>query len=869
MSGYSHEMSFQDFVSTFYDLVLLAGKCAITNDFLQARCERDWQTAAIYLLRFIHITKEILNNMGVEVPNVMCEVENKELVLEETVVFSDRKVFIKQAMYDHLQQLSYRIRIINIVKIQRHVRVKCFQRKNAPSTLKALSLTSSSLAFFANVKFSKILKETNARIVIQRFIRTALLYLRARRRLYLIVKVQARCRGNLVRQGLRKRTEYAVQLVQCRWKRFVHRNKFMRKWAAVKMIQKYWRMIKTKLELRRQEKIVISIQRRWRWQRTVRKEIKRLESVQLNDPAKQGAVKKEFLDTLDERLAKDPLYLINLLQREEEVNRLSRRVDEMKKLAINRSNDVASLSSKLEQSVSEANALRATVNSMKAKDTAVANSGKNEVLNSIKQLQNWVAEKEKTRLRSLQELANTDSKLTGMTFDATLLQQKISDTTALLASKTEAFREFEFSLVKTSQNARQVEYDLETKKFELKSLQDECEKLQATSTKEMKQHESLKAFSALLQGRIQANSPEIQMAEMQFALGALRNGVTKLFDKDNSKERLQAVQNEANLAKAQKRTRRQSVQEENKPRVMADSPFNPNISFRNFRVQESMKQLGTDVLPKYTSFQQASDAVVNEAKGRRKSKVKNLSPPADNSGHKWKSKYLSKPTWCMICKQFIKGLTANQQHAFKCRICKVVGHRDCCNDFKCRCETLVFDSELDMLVPGDVNEHLWVSQEANVENKCDLCEKYISDTVPGKFPFECRRCKVYGHRDCCAKFTSEVCGKKMVSKKNDTSTKASAKIGEIIQQGTGQLGALVSALSTPTLEINSHKFKTKFLSKPTWCAYCKQFIVGLTAKQQNAVKCSLCKESCHRNCAISYNEGNEAKKHVCPQKPVK
>ena len=252
-------------------------------------------------------------------------------------------------------------------------------------------------------------------------------------------------------------------------------------------------------------------------------------------------------------------------------------------------------------------------------------------------------------------------------------------------------------------------------------------------------------------------------------------------------------------------------------------------------------------------------AIGKENQARRKSKVKNLSPPTDAQGHKWKAKYLATPTWCMICKEFISGITTNAQHAFRCKNCKVVGHRDCCQTFNCQCGTLIFNPEEERLVPADINEHLWESKVANVEHKCDLCDTYISDTILGKMPFKCRRCKVFGHRDCCAKYSLEHCGHKDVAKRNVSES----RIGSM----TCKLEAFVDALSSPALKMNSHEFVAKYFRKPTWCHYCKQFIVGLTLKQQDGVKCGTCKVSCHRKCAIMFNEGNEAKRHVCTGAP--
>jgi hypothetical protein len=50
----------------------------------------------------------------------------------------------------------------------------------------------------------------------------------------------------------------------------------------------------------------------------------------------------------------------------------------------------------------------------------------------------------------------------------------------------------------------------------------------------------------------------------------------------------------------------------------------------------------------------------------------------DANNHEWQPKYLNRPTNCTICHQFVWGLTQKQQKAYKCRKCKIRGHRDCC-----------------------------------------------------------------------------------------------------------------------------------------------------------------------------------------------
>lgn len=50
----------------------------------------------------------------------------------------------------------------------------------------------------------------------------------------------------------------------------------------------------------------------------------------------------------------------------------------------------------------------------------------------------------------------------------------------------------------------------------------------------------------------------------------------------------------------------------------------------------------------------------------------------------------------------------------------------------------------------------------------------------------------------------------------------------------------------------NHELKVSYLSKPTFCISCKEFIWGITKKQQNAVVCSICSGVFHSNCSSKY-----------------
>ena len=56
----------------------------------------------------------------------------------------------------------------------------------------------------------------------------------------------------------------------------------------------------------------------------------------------------------------------------------------------------------------------------------------------------------------------------------------------------------------------------------------------------------------------------------------------------------------------------------------------------------------------------------------------NPAPVPNVGGHVWRKKYLKSPTWCKVCNTFIFGVTTEQQNAYKCLLCKTIGHRNCC-----------------------------------------------------------------------------------------------------------------------------------------------------------------------------------------------
>jgi hypothetical protein len=52
--------------------------------------------------------------------------------------------------------------------------------------------------------------------------------------------------------------------------------------------------------------------------------------------------------------------------------------------------------------------------------------------------------------------------------------------------------------------------------------------------------------------------------------------------------------------------------------------------------------------------------------------------------------------------------------------------------------------------------------------------------------------------------------------------------------------------------IAGHQWRSKYLKKPTWCAICSQFIVGVMKSQQHSYTCLLCDMECHMKCCTTY-----------------
>eukprot|EP01127_Copromyxa_protea_P006298 TRINITY_DN160_c0_g1_i1.p1 TRINITY_DN160_c0_g1~~TRINITY_DN160_c0_g1_i1.p1 ORF type:complete len:166 (-),score=56.05 TRINITY_DN160_c0_g1_i1:79-576(-) len=60
--------------------------------------------------------------------------------------------------------------------------------------------------------------------------------------------------------------------------------------------------------------------------------------------------------------------------------------------------------------------------------------------------------------------------------------------------------------------------------------------------------------------------------------------------------------------------------------------------------------------------------------------------------------------------------------------------------------------------------------------------------------------------------------------------------------------------------MGDHKFVKAYFSSPTWCDFCKEFIWGITKKQQKGFKCSACNAGAHDKCRASAGP--------CPKAPV-
>ena len=198
-------------------------------------------------------------------------------------------------------------------------------------------------------------------------------------------------------------------------------------------------------------------------------------------------------------------------------------------------------------------------------------------------------------------------------------------------------------------------------------------------------------------------------------------------------------------------------------------------------------------------------------------KKEKLLPPEDKNGHKWKPNYLKKPTFCKICNSFVWGLTEEQQGAFKCSCCKTFGHRHCCKKLS---ESTVCVPVVPKPKPNSIG----------MDNLSTFQKKSLS------------------------KLLSK-------SERNWNLIRGASK-------RDGFSGVVVDAVKVlaPPPNINGHVWRSKYLTKPTWCKECDSFIFGVTKEQQNAYKCFLCKMSLHRDCCVKHNEhaclgGQKDRKH--------
>lgn len=191
-------------------------------------------------------------------------------------------------------------------------------------------------------------------------------------------------------------------------------------------------------------------------------------------------------------------------------------------------------------------------------------------------------------------------------------------------------------------------------------------------------------------------------------------------------------------------------------------------------------------LPSYLNLTGMEESV--DEKGRR---------VVRNNGHVWVQRFLKKMTWCKICSSFVWGLTAEQQHAFKCKKCKLVGHMQCC---------------LETGDPCDCPEEV-------CDGQSDYDRRRDSSSID-PYQMDIRR---HGSSD-------------------DRESVASTEF------------SVSSDHSDDLWEVNDHEWKTKFLNRPTNCKICHKFVWGLTQKQQRALKCRKCKISGHKDCCLQFGE---------------
>jgi hypothetical protein len=147
------------------------------------------------------------------------------------------------------------------------------------------------------------------------------------------------------------------------------------------------------------------------------------------------------------------------------------------------------------------------------------------------------------------------------------------------------------------------------------------------------------------------------------------------------------------------------------------------------------------------------------------------------NGHLYYQKFLKKMTWCLICNSFVWGLTADQQQAYRCKKCKLIGHIECCQKYEhvCPCEDLDVSSIISSPRKGsiesvstdyseresigtdftedtimDTNDHEWQSKYLNRPTHCTICHQFVWGlTKRQQRAYKCRKCKIRGHRECC------------------------------------------------------------------------------------------------------------------------
>jgi serine/threonine protein kinase len=183
------------------------------------------------------------------------------------------------------------------------------------------------------------------------------------------------------------------------------------------------------------------------------------------------------------------------------------------------------------------------------------------------------------------------------------------------------------------------------------------------------------------------------------------------------------------------------------------------------------------------------------------------------NGHVWVQRFLKKMTWCKICNSFVWGLTAEQQHAFKCRKCKLVGHMHCCLEKADACECSEEASEVSYSEHGERRSFV------------DRGRDSISD------PYQMSMRRVNFSDD--------------IRRQNSSDERESIASTDY---------SMSSDHSDDIWEVNDHEWKTKFLNRPTNCKICQKFVWGLTQKQQRALKCRKCKISGHKDCCLQFGE---------------